>query len=159
MGSWLLVPLSPFAPQPYRRESIKREEMLLIFTPAPYGLGITLVVFGLECAQIEQRILFLLLLPDACQFSRDLLPLTVGNGVEHLALFMHQTPLARGCRKQSLDRCHESIMPISDDQIDLGHSPLAQILEETTPAIFVFFGTRTSSKDFFVPFQIDAQCR
>lgn len=108
-----------------RWESIKREEMLLIFTQAPYGFGIPLLVFGPECAQTEQRILFLLLLPDARQFSRDLLPLAVGNGVEHIAVFVHQTPLTWRRRKQRFDRCQKSIMPISDNQIDLGHSPVA----------------------------------
>jgi hypothetical protein len=33
----------------HRWKSIKREEMLLIFTQAPDGFGITLLVFGLEC--------------------------------------------------------------------------------------------------------------
>ncbi len=142
MGSWLLISLPPFSPQPlrngnawqmnilhrgphnreatglcgkginlirplpnvaekafnrigtanipmhHRRESIKREEVLLIFTQAPYGFGIPFLVFGLECAQIEQRVLFLLLLPDPSQFSRNLLPLAVGDGAPaHCAVY------------------------------------------------------------------------
>jgi hypothetical protein len=144
---------------PHRWESRTREEMLFIFTHAPDGFGRALLGRGLECAHSEQRIFLLLLRPDACQFSCDLLPRTVGNGLEHGALCLHHTSLAWGCRTQRCDRSQESIMPIRDDQIDLGPSSMAQILEETPPAIGVFFGTRTSGQDVVVPLQIDAQGR
>ena len=75
------------------REGIKRQKMLFIFTEAADGFGITLLVFGLEGRQIEQRILFLLLLEDPGSFSTDLFALTVGNGMKHIALFMHHTAL------------------------------------------------------------------
>ena len=76
-----------------RWESIKREKMLFIFTEAANGFGIALLVFGLKCHQIEECILFLLLLEDPGSFSADLFALPMGNGVEHIALFMHHTAL------------------------------------------------------------------
>ena len=76
-----------------RREGIKRQKMLFIFTEAADGFGITLLVFGLKGRQIEQRILFLLLLAYPGSFSTDLFALTVGNGMKHIALFMHHTAL------------------------------------------------------------------
>src|SRR5947199_213834 len=47
-----------------RRESIKRQKMLFIFTKTADGFGIALLIFGFKGRQIEQRILFLLLLED-----------------------------------------------------------------------------------------------
>jgi hypothetical protein len=52
----------------------------------------------------------------------------MGNGVECIALFVDQAPLAWGCPKQGTDGCQESIMPICDEQIDLSNSPIAEIL-------------------------------
>src|SRR2546422_11525016 len=53
-------------------------------------------------------------------------------------LFVHQTALAQGRRKQRSDCCQQSIMPIGDYQIDFFHPTGAQILEQATPPIFVF---------------------
>ncbi len=47
-----------------RWESIKRQQMLFIFTQAADGFGIALLLFGFKGRQIEQRVLFLLLFED-----------------------------------------------------------------------------------------------
>ena len=62
-----------------RRKRIKHEEMLFIFAQAADSLGIPLLIFRLECAQIEKSLLFLLLFPDTSSFCGDLLPLPVRN--------------------------------------------------------------------------------
>jgi len=46
------------------RKRIKGQEMLFIFDQAADGFWIAFLVCGFECCQIEQRILFLLLLED-----------------------------------------------------------------------------------------------
>jgi hypothetical protein len=45
--------------------------------------------------------------------------------------------LARGGRKQLRDRSEQSLMPIGHDEVDVGGASLAQVLQETRPAIFV----------------------
>ena len=45
-------------------KSIKREQMLFIFTQAADSFGIAFLVFGLKSRQIEECILLLLLLED-----------------------------------------------------------------------------------------------
>ena len=74
-------------------ESINRQQMLFILTQAADGFGIAFLIFGFKGRQIEQRILFLLLLEDPGSFCADLFAFTMGNGVEYIALFMHHTAL------------------------------------------------------------------
>src|SRR5260221_8447073 len=50
-------------------------------------------------------------------------------------------------------------MPIGDNQIDLGCSAIAEILQEAVPAIFVFLCTRAESQHLSVSLQINAQRR
>ena len=76
-----------------RRKSVKGEEMFFILTKAADGFGVALLVFGFKCRKIEQCILFLLLFEDPGSFCADLFAFTMGNGVEHIALFMHHTAL------------------------------------------------------------------
>src|SRR5207302_7202671 len=76
-----------------RRESIKRQKMLFIFTKTADGFGIALLICGFKGRHIEQRILFLLLLEDPGSCCADLFAFTMGNGVEDMALFMHHTAL------------------------------------------------------------------
>lgn len=76
-----------------RRASRKREEMLFIFAQAPAGFWIPLLVYGFACAQIEECMLFFLLLPNASRCSRDLLPLPLRKSIEHVALLVDQAPL------------------------------------------------------------------
>ncbi len=129
-------------------KGIKRQEMLFIFGQAADGFGIALLVFGFEGRQIEQRILFLLLLPNPRQLGSNLLPFTMRNGIHHITLLVDQTALAQGRWKQRGDGCQKPIMPIGDDQINLAHPTIAQILYETTPAIFVFLCTGTEGQHF-----------
>jgi len=60
-----------------RWEGIKGQKMLFVFSQAAYGFGITLTVFGFEGCHIQLCVLFLLLLPDPCQFRCDLLLLAL----------------------------------------------------------------------------------
>ena len=110
------------------REGIKGQQMLLVFAQAAHRFGIALAIFGLEGRQIEQRIFFLLLLPDACQFSSDFLLLALGNGVHDIALFVHQAALPRRRWKEGGNRRKQSIMSIRDEQINPAYSAIAQIL-------------------------------
>jgi len=74
-------------------------------------------------------------------------------------LFMHQTALAQRRRKQGSDRGQQSILSIRHDQIDLGHPTITQILDEATPAIFVFLCTGAQGQHFSAALQIHAQRR
>src|SRR5712691_4151559 len=74
---------------PDQREGIKGQYMLFIFDQAASGFWVALALFGFEARQIEECILFLLLLPDPCQFASDLLLLTMRNRVHHLALLVY----------------------------------------------------------------------
>jgi hypothetical protein len=55
---------------------------------------------------------------------------------------MHQTALTRRGRKQFFHRGQQSVMAIGDNEIDLGCSSSAQVLQEASPSIFVFLGAR-----------------
>jgi hypothetical protein len=56
---------------------------------------------------------------------------------------MDHAALAWSRRKESGNSSQQAIMPIRDDQIPLGGSARAQILQQVHPAIFAFFCTRT----------------
>lgn len=84
---------------------IKRQYMFFILHQTAKSFGITLLIFGLEGRQIEQCLLLALLFPDACQFRCHLLALPMRNGIEYIALFMHQTALARSSWKEGGDGC------------------------------------------------------
>jgi len=47
-----------------RGKGVKRQEMLFILDQTANGFRIALVVFGFECCQVQEGVLFLLLLPD-----------------------------------------------------------------------------------------------
>jgi hypothetical protein len=113
-------------------KGIKRQQMLLIFAEAADGLWVALLVFGLKGCQIEQRVLFLLLLEDPSSFRADLFALPMGNGIEHIALFMHDTALPRSGRKEGRDGSEESLMPISYNEIQLSGPTSTNILQKTT---------------------------
>jgi hypothetical protein len=53
--------------------------------------------------------------------------------------------LTRGSRKQFLHGCEQSVMTVAHDQINLGGSPCAQVLQEADPAIFVLLCTGDAS--------------
>jgi hypothetical protein len=72
--------------------------------------------------QLRQGTLFVGLSPDARQFGLDLMAHAPGDGIEHVALLVHQTALTRGGGKQLRDRRKPPIMPIRHDEVDLGGS-------------------------------------
>jgi len=67
---------------------------------------------------------------------------------------MHHTALSGSGWKQRGEGCQQSLMPIGDDQVDLGRPAIAQVLSEATPAIFVFFGTGPQCEHLLVAFQV-----
>jgi len=111
-----------------RRESIKGQQMLFIFGETAYRFWIALLVLGFEGRHIEQRILFLPLLEDPGSFWADLFALAMSNSIEDMALFMHHTALSGSGWKQRGEGCQQSLMPIGDDQVDLGRPSIAQVL-------------------------------
>ena len=74
-----------------RGKGVKRQQMLFILHQAPYGFRIALSIFGFERIEVDQRILLLLLLPDAVEFCCHLLALAMRNSVHHVALFVDHT--------------------------------------------------------------------
>ncbi len=95
--------------------------------------------------------------PDANQFGLHIPTFSPGDGVEDIALFMHQTALTRGGCKQLRDRGPQSIMPIGHDQVDLGDPSCAQILQEAEPSLFAFLRARAPRQHLFVACQIHRQ--
>jgi hypothetical protein len=92
----------------------------------------------LKAARLRSASSFCSCFPHPSQFCRYLLPLAVGNGIHDIALFVDQTTLTGRRSEQGGDRRQQSIVPISDNQINFRRSPSPQILDEATPAIFVF---------------------
>jgi hypothetical protein len=81
------------------------------------------------------------LLPDAHEFSLDIAALSSGDSGKHIALFMHQAPLARGGRKQFRDGSEQAIVSVGDDEVDLGSPSCAQIMQEAEPSLLAFLRT------------------
>jgi hypothetical protein len=54
---------------------------------------------------------------------------------------MDHTALTWSSRKECSKSGQQALMPIGHDQIDRGGPTLPQIVQQATPAIFVFFGT------------------
>ena len=50
-------------------------------------------------------------------------------------------------------------MSLGDKEIHQRRSSCAHVLRQTQPSFFAFLGTGRQSRDLFVPFQIDSQCR
>ena len=82
------------------RELVKREGLLFFLGQTSHGFWIALAVFGFEGRQLSHRLLFVRLIPDAKKFGLDISTLSSGDGIQHIALFMHQTALTGGGRKQ-----------------------------------------------------------
>src|SRR6266536_3471628 len=132
--------------------------MVFVLTQTAHRLWIALPIFGFEGRQVDERFLFGGCFPDACQFATDFLLLPVRNGVHHIALLMHETALPQRRRKQRGEGCQESIMPISDQEVNLYPSSGPQILQETAPAVLTFLTTCPQCQDFSASFQIHSQC-
>src|SRR6266700_2436997 len=97
--------------------------------------------------------------PDAHEFGLDLSTLSSRDGIEHIALLMHQAALARCGRKQLRDSLQQAVMPIRHDQVNLGRSSCAEVLQETEPSLFAFLRTGSQCQHLFVAFLIHTQGR
>ncbi len=104
------------------RKRIKRQQVLFVLNQAADRFWIALSVLGFEGGQLGQCLLFVRLVSNANEFGLDVATLASGDGIQHIALLMHQTALARGSRKQLRDSREQSIMPIGHDQIKVGGS-------------------------------------
>jgi len=122
------------------RELVKGQEVLFILNEASHRLWIALSVLGFEGCQLGQGLLLTRLLPDANEFGLHIASLSSRDGVEDIALLMHSTALTRGGRKEFRDRGQQSILPVSDNQINVGGSSSPQILQEASPSIFILLG-------------------
>jgi len=76
---------------------------LFILRQAANRFWIALSVLGFEGGQLGQCLLLGRLLPDANEFGLHVATLSSGDGIEDVALFMHQTALTRRGRKQLRD--------------------------------------------------------
>ena len=104
--------------------------------------------------QFCHGLLFARLLPDAHKFGLHESALTSGNGIQHIALLVHQTALTRRSRKQLPDRGQQSVMPIGHDQIDVAGSSCAQVLQQASPSLLVLLSTGAQGSHLFVAFLI-----
>ncbi len=139
-----------------RGKIVERQEMLFILYQASNRFRIPLSILRFKGSQVDQRFLLAGLFPDANQLSLNLSTLSPGNSVEHIALFMHQTSLARRRRKEFFHRSNQALMTIGDDDIYLGCSSPSQILQEAYPSILTFLRTRTQSQNLFIAAQINS---
>ena len=55
--------------------------------------------------------------------------------------------------------CQHPLMPVGDDQVDLGGSSCSQVLQYTDSAIFALLGARSQGYYLFGAFQIHSQGR
>jgi len=104
------------------RELVKRQQVRLILSQTADRFWIALSILGFEGCQMDQRLLFCHLLPDANQFSLDVSTFSPGDRVEHVALLMYQTALTRRSRKQVRDSREQPLMAIRHDQINVRSS-------------------------------------
>lgn len=136
------------------RKGIKRQEVFFVLSQASHRFEIALTILGFEGHQLYQCFLLCGLLPDAHQFGLHVAALSSRDGIQDIALFMHQTALRRGGRKQLRDRPEQSVMSIGHDQIDVGSSSCTQILQEASPSLFVLLGAGAQCSHLFVSLQI-----
>ncbi len=121
-------------PVHHLRKRIKRQQMLFILSQAADRFWIALSVLGFEGRQLGYCLLLARLLPDANEFGLDVATFPPGDGMQHVALFMHQAALTRGGRKPLRDRREQPVLPIGHDEVDLGGSSLAQVLRASKPS-------------------------
>src|SRR2546425_634304 len=110
------------------RKRIKRQQVLFVLSQTSYCFWIALTILGFEGRQLYHCFLLCWLVPDANQFGLDLTSLSPGDGVQDVALLVHQTALTRRGRKLFRDSCQQSVMTIGHDQIHLCCPTTAQIL-------------------------------
>src|SRR5207244_12816749 len=79
------------------RKSVKRQEMLFILQQAKPRFRIALSILGLEGGQVDECLLLGRLFPDATQLCLNVSTFPPRDGVEHIALLVHQTATTRRC--------------------------------------------------------------
>jgi hypothetical protein len=119
---------------------VKGQRLVFLLRQASHRFWIAFAIFGFEGLQLDHGPLFAGLLPNPHEFGLNERALSFGDSIEDVALLMHQTALTRGGRKQLRDGGQQSIMPVGDDQIDVGGSSSAQVLEQASPSILVLLG-------------------
>src|SRR2546425_11681117 len=67
--------------------------------------------------------------------------------------------LTRSSRKECRDRSQQSIMTVSDNEINLDGASPSQVLQQANPSILAFLGTGSQSQHLFVSGQINSQGR
>src|SRR5215467_10288518 len=140
-------------------QGVKGQKVLFVLRQASYRLWIALSILGFEGGQLSQCFLLCRLPPDTNEFGLDVATLSSGDRIQDVALFMQQAALTRGRCKQFRDGCQQSVVTVSDDEINLGRSPCSQVLQEARPSIFVLLGAGAQSEYFLVSCQINAQGR
>src|SRR5258708_10842995 len=133
-----------------RWKGIKREEMLFILSQAAYCFGVALSIFRFKRIQIDERIFLLLLLPNSAEFGLDFLAFSSRDGTHDVALFVDETALTRGCRKELPDGCEQSIMSICDQQIHLRRSSCANVLTDTMPSVIILHSPGSPDNPFLI---------
>ncbi len=101
-------------------KGIKGQEVLFILSQAADRFGIALSILGFEGGQLGQCLRLGRLLPDAHQFGLDIAALSSGDSGQHIALFMHETSLAKRGGKEFRERSQQAVVSVSDDEIELG---------------------------------------
>ncbi len=102
------------------RELVKRQQVLFILSQTADRFWVAHSVLGFEGCQVDQGLLFCRLFPNADQFDLHVAAFSSRDGVQDVALLMHQTALTRRSRKQLRDSSEQPIMPICHDQIYMG---------------------------------------
>jgi hypothetical protein len=136
------------------RKGIKRQEVLFVLGQASYRFWIAHSILGFEGCELGQRLLLRRLVPDANEFSLDVAALSSGDSIEHVALLVQQTARTGRGRKPVRDGAEQPIMPVGDDQIDLGYSSCPQVLQQADPSVFALLGARAPRQNLFVACQI-----
>ncbi len=72
-------------------------------------------------------------------------------------MLMDETPLARDSREQFPECRKPPIVPVGDDEVDLGGPSGAQIVQEIEPSLLAFLRTGMQCQHFFGAFQIHTQ--
>ncbi len=109
-------------PMHAHRELVKREGLLFFLSQTSHGFWIALAIFSFEGRQLRQCLLFCWLIPDADEFGLDAATLSSRDGIEDVALLVHQTALTRRGRKQVRGSREQPLMPIRHEQVHMGGS-------------------------------------
>jgi len=82
-------------PMHARWKVVKGQGVFFVLKEASDRFRIALSVLGLKGSQVYECLLLIGLTPDANQLRLNVSTLPSGNGIEHIALLVHQTSLTR----------------------------------------------------------------